>query len=108
MINENAASSLYLCFAIMLVWPSYRAIWIYSIEAILIGCAAYMKKHPQDWDTLSGYYSTINESAYWLEIAILLIFLVIEWRKCGNVQGFSVHRTLLNRSSSHNRSGDSN
>lgn len=108
-INENSAMSLYLCMAIMMVWPSYKAIWIYSIEAILIVCNAYTKNNlPNGGGIFHNYYSTLHESAYWLEIAIMLTFIIIEWRKCGNVQGFSVHRSMLNRRTDHNRSGDSN
>lgn len=107
-IDENAASSLYLCMAIMLVWPSYRALWIYGIETILIIADGYMKRHMPGGGLLGNYYGTLQETAYWLEIAILLTFIVIEWRKCGNVQGFSVNRSMLNRRTDHNRSGDSN
>lgn len=107
MIDENAATSLYLCMAIMLVWPSYRALWIYGIETILIIADGYMKQHMPTGGVLGGHYSTLQETAYLLEVAILLTFIVIEWRKRGNVQGFSGHRSMLDRGFNNNRSGGS-
>lgn len=94
-LNESAAFSLYLCVAISFVWSSYRAIWIYGIEAILIFCAGYMKKNVADWDSLVFYYSLINETAYFLEISILITFIIIECRKCGRTQGNHFYNSLF-------------
>ena len=106
MIDEAAASSLYLCFAVMLVWPSYRAMWIYLIEAILIGCDAYIKYNMPSGGMLHGRFSALNQGAYLLECAVVITFIIIEWRRCGNIHGSSFYRSMLDWRASHNRSGD--
>ena len=105
-IDENAARSLYLCFAIMLVWPSFRGVWIYAIEAILIIADAYTKRNMPSGGIMADYYSLLHESAYLLELAIMGTFIIIEWRRCGNIHGSSFYRNLLDWRVSHNRSGD--
>lgn len=105
-IDENAARSLYLCFAIMLVWPSLRAVWIYIIEAALIICDAYTKLNMPSGGILHNYYSALHESAYWLELAILITFIIIEYRKCGKYQGNSFYHSMLNRCFCDNNKGN--
>lgn len=106
-IQENTAHSFYLCLIVSIMWMERSALCIIIIEAFLIVCNFYIAYHFHSGTGIfANYYSSIQFTAFLLELLVMVFFTTIELIKIGREDSMShFYRSMLDR---RNSSGNSN
>lgn len=90
-LEENTARSLYLCLLVAVMWMERSALYIISIEALLILCNIYTSFYIKDGGGLlaAPYYSQLQLCAFVLELLIMFVFTIVELRRIGRAHSLS-------------------
>ena len=107
-LRENTARSLYLCVAISLIWTGRSALAIILIETTLILANFYTVYNMPYGGILNGYYATLQQSAYFLELFIMTTFVLLECRKSGANRIPDIYSNLFRSRSDSHRADSSN
>lgn len=76
------------------------ALIIVLIEAMLIICNIYVGYTLESGGGIfNKHYSTLQESAYWVELIVMVIFIIREWRKSGDNLRSNIHGIVSRRRS---------